>query len=79
MAQIKIDRHGLGDLTKLLERIHREVLKAQCERSGLEMKLSFLNKFRKGQKWRPWRAREEIGVAIGKGLEFQEVLLQVGT
>jgi hypothetical protein len=43
------------------------------------MKLGFLYKFRKGQKSRAWRAREKIGVAGGKGLEFNKVLLQIGT
>src|SRR5713226_683594 len=45
-AQIKINRHDFSDLRKLLDRIDLEVLKPQRERGGLQIKLSFLNKFR---------------------------------
>ena len=79
MAPIEIHRHDFGDLTKLLARIDREILKPQRERRGLKMKLSLLDKFREGQKPRAWLGREKIGVAFGKALEFKKVPLQIGT
>jgi hypothetical protein len=78
-AQIKIDRHDFRDLKKLFGWIDHEVLQAQLERGGLEMKLGFLDKFRERQKSRAWYAREKIRVAFREGIEVKKVFLQIGT
>jgi hypothetical protein len=72
-----IDRHNFNDLRKLLERIDHEVLKPQRERGGLEMKLSFLDKFRKDKNRGLVRPRKNQ-VAFRKGLEFRKILLHIG-
>ena len=44
-----------------------------------EIKLSFLNKFRKRQKSRASYASEKIRVAFGESLEFKKIQLHIGT
>jgi hypothetical protein len=75
-TQIKIDRHGSGDLGKLLGRIDDAVLKPYGEHRRLEIKLSFLNILLERQKWRARRGAEKARIAIGKDLEISKIPLQ---
>lgn len=76
-AQIALDRHDLHDLGKLPGRIDPEVLEAQSEGCGLQVKLRLLYKFRQREKSRTRRVLEKIRTAFRKELELRKIPVQI--